>query len=175
MLMGSSFIEGTYYVPSSLVSVTIGGLAQCSFSGLSGIAFDFAEDFAASVIPKYAFYRSGLTAIVLPESVNEIEEGAFAECTALASVNLGQSTHIRAFAFNKCTALTTITIPASVVSIQQSFGESGLTSATFAVTNGWYVSATAGSGVPADVTDATQAAANLKGDWGSKILMRPAA
>ncbi|MBE5747600.1 MAG: leucine-rich repeat domain-containing protein [Clostridiales bacterium] len=58
---------------------------------------------------------SGLTSVVIPDSVKKISAEAFYNCSALSSVTLGDGVeHIGNGAFGLCSALTEIEIPASV-------------------------------------------------------------
>ena len=74
---------------------------------------------------------SGLTSIIIPNSVTNIGSEAFRECTSLTNVTIGNSvTSIGDLTFALCIGLTTITIPNSVATIGNStfYGCSGLTS-----------------------------------------------
>ena len=63
-------------------------------------------------------YRSGLTSVIIPDSVTNIGSGAFFHCNDLANVALGNSvTNIADHAFDYCSSLTSVTIPDSVTSI----------------------------------------------------------
>ena len=63
-------------------------------------------------------YTSGLTELIMPNSVTSMENGAIGSCTNLTSVTLSDAlTEIPGFAFMRCTALPTITLPASINSI----------------------------------------------------------
>lgn len=77
-----------------------------------------------------AFFRYGLTSIIIPDSVISIGNGAFARCSNLVSVTIPDSvTSIGIGAFELCESLTSITIPNSVTSIDvDTFRMSGLTS-----------------------------------------------
>ncbi len=80
-------------------------------------------------ISDYAFSRSGVTSVVIPETVTEIGASTFSGCSALKSVKLPNSIqNIGSTAFNKCRGLTEITIPESVSVIENHafFGCSGL-------------------------------------------------
>ncbi len=68
-----------------------------------------------------AFRRcSGLTSVVIPDSVRRIQTAAFAGCSGLTSVMIPNSvTNIEAGAFVWCGGLTSVTIPQGVVSIRQ--------------------------------------------------------
>ena len=61
---------------------------------------------------------AGLTEIVIPDSVTSIEENTFYGCTGLTSITIPESvTSIGNYAFYGCTGLTSITIPESVTSV----------------------------------------------------------
>ena len=62
-----------------------------------------------------------LTSVILPYSVNSIEQNAFSYCTQLQSVQLSQNLQfIGEYAFRDCLLLTELTIPAKVRIIQES-------------------------------------------------------
>lgn len=76
---------------------------------------------------------SGLTSVMIANSVHSILGGAFSKCSGLTSLTIPNSvTSIEGLAFSGCNALTSLTIPNSVTSIgQQSFkGCSSLVSLT---------------------------------------------
>ena len=72
-----------------------------------------------TIIDNYAFqFCTGLTSIVIPESVTTIGKGAFYDCDSLTSIVIPASvTTIGDRAFYDCRNLTSIVIPASVTSI----------------------------------------------------------
>jgi len=96
-----------------------------------------------------------LTDIVI-DTATEIELHAFANYTTIKSVYIGNSVkEIQNYAFENCTGLTSVTIAESVTVIGfQAFNNSSLTSATFEVTNGWYLAyskgATSGTAISAE-------------------------
>ena len=96
----SSTTSDTYYIPSSLKSVTItgGNILYNAFSNCSR-----------------------LTNVTIGNSVTSIGSKAFYNCTGLTSVTIGNGvTNIGGGAFSGCTGLTGITIPNSVTSIGSS-------------------------------------------------------
>ena len=95
---------------------------------------DNIEGSPVTSIGEWAFNRSRLTSITIPDSVTSIEDYAFSACTRLTSITIPDSvTTIGRNAFYRCSALTSITIPDSVTSIGDSaFLEcSSLSSITF--------------------------------------------
>lgn len=101
-----------YYIPSSLLNVTVTG------GDISDNAFRNCE---------------GLTNITIPDRVTSIGSSAFHNCTSLTSVTIGENvTSIGDSAFYGCSGLTSITIPDSVTEIGDiAFGDCGeLTSVT---------------------------------------------
>ncbi|MBQ4395661.1 MAG: leucine-rich repeat protein [Paludibacteraceae bacterium] len=101
--------------------------------------YDYRNEITAVVLPdgltkigNFAFYQcnnASLTSIDIPASVTSIGQGAFNNCTKLASVTIPSSvTSIGQGAFFKCSSLTSIHIPSGVTSIEGStFAQCGLT------------------------------------------------
>ena len=71
-------------------------------------------------IKEYAFYNcSSLTSITIPNSVTAIESYVFSGCSSLASIIIGNSvTTIGYGAFENCSSLESLTIPNSVITIE---------------------------------------------------------
>ena len=66
-----------------------------------------------------AFAGSLIEGITLPDSLTEIGNAAFHECTSLESITIPESvTKISQEAFNCCSGLTSIVIPSSVTTIE---------------------------------------------------------
>ena len=71
-------------------------------------------------IGQFAFAESGLTNIIIPDSVISISQRAFQNCRSLTSVRLSNNlTCISEYMFFVCSSLTSITIPNNVTSIGQ--------------------------------------------------------
>ena len=107
--------------------------------GIAGSAFSYCSGLTSVIIPNSVTsigYRafegcSGLTSVTIPSSVTFIGDYAFKNCSGLTSVTIPNSvTSIGIEAFFHCSGLTSVTIPNSVTSIgdQAFYGCSGLTS-----------------------------------------------
>ena len=125
----------TYYIPSTLKSVTVtgGNILYNAFSNCRGLTSITIPNSVTS-IGRFAFKNcSGLTSITIPNSVTSIDSGAFSGCNGLTSVTIPDSViSIGASAFSGCSGLTSVTIPDSVMSIGNNAfsGCRGLTSIT---------------------------------------------
>lgn len=63
-------------------------------------------------------FKSALTSISIPSTVQRIEGSAFSECSSLISVNIPEGvTYIGALAFSRCYVLPSITIPTTLTSM----------------------------------------------------------
>lgn len=80
---------------------------------------DGKEFYTVIKIGKYSFNDwSGLTSVVIPNTVTEIGAGAFSDCNSLTSVTIPNSvTTIGDYAFVSCFALNSVSIPESVTEI----------------------------------------------------------
>ena len=109
---------------------------------------------------------------IIPDSVTEIGESAFANCHALSAVTIGaRVTKIGNWAFAGCHKLTSIAIPDSVTEIGiEAFGLCDkLTRAVFKAPSGWSVEIK-GGGTPksidqADLGNTSEAATYLKNTY----------
>ena len=84
------------------------------------------KNFPVTAVGEHAFnHHRSLTTITIPNSVTEItgdaekKKGAFAGCTALSTVNLGQGvSNIGPYAFKNCVALESIELSVNVQYVQ---------------------------------------------------------
>ncbi len=85
-----------------------------------------------AAIGDFAFYRSGLQRVAIPQTVTSLGRGVFDNCVSLTMAVLPMGlTSITSSAFNACTALREIAIPPTVNSIgTYAFANSGLEEVT---------------------------------------------
>ena len=131
----SSTTYSTYYIPSSLRSVTVtgGNILYGAFYNCSMLTPVTVGNGVES-IGSYAFYNcSDLTSITIPASVTSIGDYAFSNCSGLTSITIPDSvTSIGLDAFSYCSGLKSVTIGNGVTSIgnETFYGCTGLTSVT---------------------------------------------
>ena len=131
----SSLTSYTYYIPSSLKSVTVtgGNILYGAFYNCNGLT-NIRIGIGVTSIGDFAFYScSGLTSVAISNNVTSIGNSAFYGCTSLTSIIIPDSVaSIGSEAFYGCSGLTSITIPDSVTSIGSSVFKdcSGLTEVT---------------------------------------------
>ena len=106
-----SYNAETYYIPSTLKSVTItgGNILYQAFHNCKDITSVTIGDSVTS-IGEYAFRCfPGLTSVTICNGVTSIEDWAFCDCSNLTSITIPDSvTRICSSAFRKCTSLTSI-------------------------------------------------------------------
>ena len=112
---------------AQLLSITIpdsvSNIADGTFNAGSIVEFRYkhASQDGRSIIMNnrlVAVAAGGLTEYTIPDSVTEIGDYTFYNCTSLESITIGNGvTSIGARAFGYCTSLTSFTIPESVIEI----------------------------------------------------------
>ncbi len=109
----------TYYIPSSLESITItgGDILKEAFINCDGLVSVVLPDGLTSIEP-YTFYScSSLTSITIPDSVTSIGNNAFSDCD-LKNISIPNSVcHIGSYAFSGCN-FTNIIIPNNINMIE---------------------------------------------------------
>jgi hypothetical protein len=79
---------------------------------------DTTDGYSVTAVGTNAFAFSGVVNVTIPDSVTDIQRGAFLACSSLVTVRIGNSVaHIGDFAFSTCTSLASIVIPDSVIDI----------------------------------------------------------
>ena len=110
-------------------TVTSIGSSTSGFSGCSGLTSVMIPNSVTSIATQAFYGCSGLTSVTIPDSVTSIGDRAFFRCSGLTSVTIGNSvTSIGDSVFYGCSGLTSVTIPDSVTSIGGSafYGCSGV-------------------------------------------------
>lgn len=98
---------------------------------------DTINSYPVTSIASMAFANDSLTGITISTNVTGIGDGAFSNCTALASVIIpGSVTNLGASVFYKCSSLAGITVPGSVNNIGQTAFAMCTSLATLTVSNG---------------------------------------
>ena len=118
-------------IPDSVTSIGYRALGHCS--NLSSVIVGNGVTDVESVFDFDGSPNTSLTHFTFGNSVTNIPNDFFRECTALKSVTIPNSvTSIGSYAFYNCTGLTSITIPNSVTEIEPGafYGCSGITSVT---------------------------------------------
>ena len=101
----------------------------CFFGCLNLINFDFS---GIEKIGKYAFEKSGLQKVFLPENIKIIEKGTFRECSGLKSVTWNCTCDvIPANCFFECSNLTHFDFSVITKIEEYSFSRSGLQEVSF--------------------------------------------
>lgn len=117
-----SFAEETTYIVDLVEYRIIGSktmeVSRCHASGevtvLGKVMYD-GKYYEVTSIGEYAFAGCGVTKVILPNTIETIEDYAFGGCNALTSIKLNYGIdRIGAYAFCECTSLGSIQIPSSV-------------------------------------------------------------
>ena len=116
----SSSTNTTYYIPASLKEVTVtgGNILYGAFYNCSGLTSVIIGDSVTSIGSDAFYHCTSLTEIKIPNSVTSIGSYAFKYCSSLTSVVIGDGvTSIGYQAFYDCRKLTSVVIGDSVRSI----------------------------------------------------------
>ena len=129
-----NWVDGVLYIGNHLIEAksdkvpatyTIRAGTKCiadyAFSNCSGLTSIVIPDSVTRIGVDVFSNCSRLTSVVIPDSVTSIGVGAFSNCSGLTSIIIPDSvTSIGDYAFYKCTRLTSIVIPNSVTIIGES-------------------------------------------------------
>ena len=155
-------------IPDSVISMGAYPFASCS--NLKTLTL---SENISSLPIGMATYCNSLANVTIPEGVTSILDGAFGGCTSLTNITIPEGvTSIGELAFGGC-PLTSITIPEKVSRIRiNAFAYSGIVSAIFDNTSGWWVSesidATSGTVIDsAELSDPNIAATYLTSTYAS--------
>ena len=110
----SSTTYTTYYIPSSLKSVTVTGgkILYGAFYNCTGLTSVRIGNGVRSIGNSAFRGCTGLTSITIPDSVTSIGDNAFSDCTGLTSITIpSRVTSIGPASFGGCSSLESITIP----------------------------------------------------------------
>ena len=111
--------EGDIVIPSSIVyedvEYRVTSIRESAFSRCTGLTSIIMPN-SVKIIEKYTFYDCyNLSTITMPDSLYYIEESAFSGCESLTSIILPDSLeYIYSYAFAGCSSLTSINIPPSL-------------------------------------------------------------
>ena len=133
----SNYVSGDLVIPGTVIQgehqYTVTALEAYVFQGCTGLTSVVIPN-TVSNIPVFAFLGcTGLTSFVVSEGLASIGNNAFQGCTSLTSLTFpDEVTSIGQGAFNECTGLTSVTFGAGLTSIGNNAFQncSGLTSVT---------------------------------------------
>ncbi len=125
------------YTSDNTVCVTYKDESYNSYSGdiviPESVSYN-GKDYIVNAIDEKAFYNcSGLTSVIIPNTITIIGNNAFNGCSALTGIDIPNSIFIIGdYAFRNCTGLLNVNIPDSLSTIgaYSFYGCSGLTSLT---------------------------------------------
>lgn len=108
---------GAYTIPSSVNGKEIDQIWTSGFEGASQLT-DISISASIGRIGTAAFEATGLTHVVIPDTVQQMDAAAFQICTSLVSVKLPAGlTEIDQYMFANCTSLQYVDMPDSIQKI----------------------------------------------------------
>lgn len=135
-IIGTRMFDNQLHLSEIILPNNLTGIANEAFYQQQGTA---ENPFTSINIPEgvtrigqSAFYGcSNLTEVILPTTLNIIEEQTFQNCTKLQRINLETITAIRESAFDNCESLQNVQLPEGLTMLgYKCFAYSGLTSIT---------------------------------------------
>lgn len=129
-----SYKAGTYYIPSTLTTVTVlgGEIPASAFAKCTSLTGVTLPD-GLTAIPSYCFQGcTGLSAVSFPASVASIGESAYSGCTGLTELDLPATiTSVADYAFANCTGLETVTVIPGITSFSEVFDNCSIVTVNF--------------------------------------------
>ncbi len=119
----ATYAQKTYYIPTSLESVTItgGSVSPAAFENCKGLKNITLNNNLTSLGGSAFSNCTGLTSITIPNSVTSIGNGVFSGCTGLTSITIPNSvTSIGDKAFSGCTSLVNIEMSNNLTNLGRS-------------------------------------------------------
>lgn len=132
--------QGSYAIPSTVHDKVIDQIWTSGFEGASGLT-DITISSSIGRLGTSAFEGTGLTNVVIPDTVEQVDPAVFQNCTSLVSVKLPEGlseidqymfancirlqhvdmpdsiTKINIYAFHNCTSLTSLALPKGLTSL----------------------------------------------------------
>ena len=109
--------KGAYTIPSSVNGKEIDQIWTSGFEGASGLT-DISIPASIGRIGTAAFEGTGLTHVVIPDTVQQMDAAVFQICPSLVSVKLPEGlTEIDQYMFANCTSLQYVDMPDSITKI----------------------------------------------------------
>ena len=130
--VGSNVFRGVEEVRGVTFPASVKSIGARCFSGCVNLeSIAFAEESKCTTIGARAFEETGITELVLPDSLTTIRQGAFFNCQSLETVtfnskiaNIGTDTGNNRGTFEDCDSLATVRIPSLSDWLKVSFGNS---------------------------------------------------
>ncbi|MCC8161014.1 MAG: leucine-rich repeat protein, partial [Oscillospiraceae bacterium] len=154
----TAYIEAAdYNIP--FYDLNTGELAEMEWVvGTDGVLYEYngtetdvtvpetVDDIPITIIDSDVFAKSGITSIILPDTVTSVYSDAFKRCTSLISVRLSSGMTELNSIFDSCIRLESVYIPSSITTIEDGifadctnvtiYGIAGSVAETYATDNG---------------------------------------
>jgi len=115
-------VTGDIVIPAQIEGCPVTQIGSWAFDNCTGLTGVVIPD-SVTTIADYAFDNcTGLTGLTIPDSVTSLGQGAFAGCTGLTGVVIGSGIDsLGIYLFDGCTDLVDVAIPVSVTYIDGAF------------------------------------------------------
>lgn len=109
--------QGAYTIPSEVNGKKIDQIWTSGFEGASGLT-DITIPASIGRLGTAAFEGTGLTNVVIPDTVQQVDPAVFQNCTSLVSVKLPEGiTEIDQYLFANCISLQNVDMPDTITKI----------------------------------------------------------